>query len=152
MRKHTVLTALAFAFSLIIGIQLVTSQVGANVIEAIVDIDPDALLLKYDGHGKWITAYIWFSEDDDYDVNDINVSSIFLEVMGGRVPASRHDVQGHILMVKFDRTLVISLLWYVIAHMSPRVKSEVTLEVTGDLNEGGAFEGSDTIKVFYTHL
>jgi len=149
MRKHTVLTVFVLAFSLIIGIQVVTTQVMANSIVADVDIDPDSLLMKDKGYGKWITAYIWFG-NDDYDVNNITVSSVTLEVIGSNVSVSRHDIQGNILMVKFKRAEVISLLEPMIIHMSPRVKSEVTFKVTGNLNDGNPFEGSDTIKVFFT--
>ncbi|TET18898.1 hypothetical protein E3J74_08955 [Candidatus Bathyarchaeota archaeon] len=149
MRKHTILTALALTFSLIIGIQLVITQVRANGIIADVDIKPNSLLLKEGGHGKWITAHIWFSEED-YDVNNIDISSVTLEVMGGHVPVSRYNIEGNILMVKFDRGMVIGFLWSMIQHMSPRVKSEVTFKVTGNLNGGNPFEGSDKIRVFFT--
>jgi hypothetical protein len=149
MRKHIVLIALAILLSLAIGMQFVTSQVHANVISADVDIDPDALQLKEDGYGKWITAYIDLPQD--YDVNNINISSVTLGVLGGQVSVSKYDVQGDVLMVKFDRAIVISFLWSMVVHMSPRVKQELSLTVVGNLYDGDAFEGSDTIKVFYTH-
>jgi hypothetical protein len=149
MRKHIVLIALAILLSLAIGMQFVTSQVHANVISADVDIDPDALQLKEEGYGKWITAYIDLPQD--YDVNNINISSVTLGVLGGQVSVSKYDVQGDVLMVKFDRAIVISFLWSMVVHMSPRVKQELSLTVVGNLYDGDAFEGSDTIKVFYTH-
>ena len=148
MRKHVVLIVLALAFSLTILTQFVTTQVSANGIKADVDIDPDSLLLKEEGYGKWITAYIGLPEG--YDVNNINVSSVTLEVMGGHVSVSMHDIQENKLMVKFDRTMVINWLWSMIEHMSPHVKEEVTLEVTGKLDDGLTFRGSDTIRVFFT--
>ncbi len=150
MRRYTVLVTLALTFSLLIGIQVVTTQVRANVIAANVDIDPDSLLLKEGGHGMWITAHIGFPEG--YDVNNVNVSSVMLDVMGSHVPVSKSDIQGDILMVKFDRAMVTSFLWSMVEHMSPHVKSAVTLTVTGSLNDGDTFEGSDTINVFYTHI
>lgn len=149
MRKHTILTALALTFSLIIGIQLVTTQVRANAIPADVNINPVVLLLKNGGVGKWITAYIELP--NGYDVNNINVSSVTLKVNGNNVPASMCRIQGERLMVKFDRASVIRFLWPMIDHMSPRVKQDATLTVTGKYN-GDVFEGSDTIKVIYTHL
>lgn len=151
MRKHTVLTALALTFSLIVGIQLVITQVKANVIPANVDIRPNSLLLKEGGYGKWITAHIWFSEED-YDVNNIDISSVTLEVMGGHVPVSRYNIKGNVLMVKFDRAMVIDFLWPMIQHMAPHVKHEVPLKVMGNLYDHNTFEGIDTIQVFYTHL
>ncbi len=136
--------------SLIISIPFITTQVRAYAITADVNIDPDSLLLKEAGYGNWITVYIGLPEG--YDVNNINVSSVVLEVMGYNVFVSKYDVQGDVLMVKFDRGEVINLLWSMIEHMSPHVKQEVTLTVTGNLYNGDSFEGSDTIKVFYTHL
>jgi hypothetical protein len=50
-------------------------EVGASsVITATIDIEPNVLNLS--GLGKWITAYIELQED--YNVNNINVSSISL--------------------------------------------------------------------------
>lgn len=135
---------------MIISIPFVTTQVRAYTITADVNIDPDSLLLKEDGHGKWMTVYIELP--DGYDVNNVNVSSVVLRVMGYNVLVSKYDVQGDVLMVKFDRGEVINFLWSMIEHMSPRVKQEVTLIVMGSLYNGDSFEGSDTIRVFYTHL
>jgi len=152
MHKHTVLTALALTFSLIIGSQLVTTQVRANGIQANVDISPNSLLLKKGGCGKWITAIIRLPKG--YDVNDINVSSVTFEVVeiGEEVSWSTYKIQGNILMVRFDRATVIYAILGspMIVHMSPRVKSEVTFKVTGNLNGGNPFEGSDKIRVFFT--
>jgi len=149
MRKHTALMALAFTFSLIIWIQLVTTQVGANGIPADVDITPDALLLKEGGCGTWITAHIGLPKG--YDVSNIDVSSVTLKVNGNNVSASMCKIQGKKLMVKFDRATVIELLRSIIGHMSPRVKQDVTLAVIGKYN-GDVFGGTDTIRVFYTQL
>lgn len=149
MRKLMVLTLLVLAFSLMVWTQLVTS-VSANVIAANVNIDPDALLLKEGGIGNWITAHIGLPEG--YDIGNVNVSSVTLEVMGAHVPVSMHEIQGNTLMVKFDRAYVISLLWPMIGHMSPHIKQEVTLEVVGTLFNGNAFRGSDIIRVFFTQL
>jgi len=151
MRKHTVLMVLALVVSWIIWIQVATSQDQQNLIQANVDIDPDALLLKENDYGNWITAYIWFSVEG-YAANNINASSVTLEVMEGHLPASKYDIQGNILMVKFDKASVISLLEPMMEHMSPHIKQDVTLKVTGKLYAGDAFEGSDTIKVFFNPL
>jgi len=135
-----------------VGIQLVITQVGANVIPADVNISPDSLLLKDDGYGKWITAIIRLPKG--YDVNDINVTSVAFEMVeiGENVSWSRHKIQGKILMVKLDRATVVCAILRspMIVHMSPHVKSEVTFRVTGNLNDGNPFEGSDKIRVFFT--
>jgi len=149
MGKYTVLTALALTFSWIIWIQLVTTQVRANSIQAYVDIEPHVLLLKEGGCGRWITVHIGLPEP--YDVNNIDVSSVTLKVLGNEVSVAMCRIQGKKLMVKFDRASVIGLLWPMIGHFSPRVKQDVRLIVTGDC-DGDVFEGTDTIRVFYTHL
>jgi len=144
MRKHTVLTVFVLAFSLIIGIQVVTTQVMANSIVAGVDIDPDTLNLK--SNGKWITVYIELP--GDYNVSDIDISTVKLN---GEAPAKLHpteigdyDEDGiQDLMVKFYRAHVILM----IEHMSPHFRQEVPLTVMGTLNGGTPFEGSDTINV-----
>lgn len=149
MRKRTVLVTFALAVSLIILTQLATTHVSANGITANVDIDPDSLLLTEDGNGEWITAYIG-PLPDDYNVSNIDVSSVTLDVMGYHVYVLRYDIQENKLMVKFDRAMVISLLWSMVEHMSPHVKEKVTLEVAGILYDGTTFRGSDTIRVFFT--
>ena len=150
MRRHAVLAALALTFSLVIGIQLVTTQVRANSIKADVDIHPDALLLKDDDYGKWITAIIRLPEGSD--VNNIDVSSVILKVTEEEnVSWSWYNIQGKKLMVKFDRATVKSILrWHMIPHMFPQVKEEVPLEVWGKLYDGNVFGGSDKIRVFFT--
>jgi len=150
MRKHTVLTVFVLAFSLIIGIQLVTTQVRANVIEADVDIHPDALLLKDDDYGKWITAIIRLPEG--YQVNNIDVSSVILRVTEEEnVSWSWYNIQGKKLMVKFDRATVKNILrWHMIPHMFPQVKEEVQLEVWGKLYDDNVFRGIDKIRVFFS--
>lgn len=154
MRKHTVLKVLALAFSLIIWIQLVTTQAGANVITADVDIDPDTLNLK--SNGEFVTVYIELPEG--YNVADIALETVHLEGIQAITNPTYgfvkdpdlmdHDGDGILeRMVKFYRAMVINLL---IEHMSPHVKQKVTLTVTGNLNDDTSFRGSDTIKVLPT--
>ena len=150
MRKLMVLMTLALAFSLIVWTQFVAPSARANVIPADVDIDPDSLVLKEGGHGKWITVYIELPEG--YDVNNINVSSVTLVVMGVHVSVSWYGIQEDELIVKFDRAFVVSVLLSMSEHMTPHVKQKVTLEVIGTLYDGTVFRGSDTIRVFSTQF
>ena len=104
----------------------------SSVSMASIDIDPDTLNLK--SKGRWITAYITLP--DDYDVNDIDISTILLE---DTIPAEWGDVQGDVLMVKFDRSEVEDLVG------GPADK--ITLTVSGQLPDGTEFQGLDTIRV-----
>ena len=120
---------------------LIFSGVGTalDVIHPDIDINPDTLNLN--SNGKWITCYIELPEG--YDVEDIDVSTIWLN---GLVPAESSptgigdcDDDGiPELMVKFDRAAVQGIL---------NAGDEVDIIVTGELNDGTPFAGSDTIRV-----
>lgn len=118
-------------------------KINPIIINASTSMEPAILNLKL--KSKWITAYIELPQG--YDVSDIDVSSIMLN---DTVPAKPkptaigdHDNDGvPDLMVKFDRNAVSELI------LSKGIMyGNVTLTVTGKLNNGTQFEGSDTIRV-----
>jgi len=124
-----------------------------TAITATVDIHPTVLNLW--SRGRWVSAYIELPQG--YNPSDIDVSSIRLN---DTIPAElgwvaigdydRDDIPD--LMVKFDKAQTTS---YILSSMDTTELDEgkfmtVTLTVTGKLNDGTAFEGSDTIKVIYT--
>jgi hypothetical protein len=102
------------------------------ILQWTINLDPDTLNLK--SKGKWITAYITLPEE--YDVNDINISTVLLE---NTIPAEWGEVQNDTLMVKFDRAEVEDFIG------APQESVELT--VTGELIDGTQFEGSDIIRV-----
>ncbi len=118
-------------------------KINPIIINASTSMEPAILNSKL--KSKWITAYIELPQG--YDVSDIDVSSIMLN---DTVPAEPkptaigdHDNDGvPDLMVKFDRNAVSELI------LSKGIMyGSVTLTVTGKLNNGTQFEGSDTIRV-----
>ena len=116
-------------------------------VAATVDIDPDALNLR--SQGMWITAYIELPEG--YNVSDINVSSIMLNgtIHAESRPVAIGDYDNDTipdLMVKFSRSEVITFI-LPNAGITEGKFGNATLTVTGRLNDGTPFEGSDTIKI-----
>lgn len=113
---------------------------------ATVDIDPDSLNLR--SGGMFITAYI---ELDDADVRDINASTVLLnnaippvlDEQYGFVTSedsyiTDHDEDGELeRMLKFWRSDVEDML-------TPG--QTVLLTITGQLNDGVRFEGTDSIR------
>lgn len=108
-----------------------------SVLPVVVGIHPEALNLR--SNGKWITAYIALPKG--YDVNDINVSSIMLN---NTIPVETHH-SAQRLMVKFDRERVIQ---YILGSVRAKHKfMTITLTLTGKLDNGIPFQGSDTLKI-----
>lgn len=111
--------------SIEITVTTVTEAVTADV-----NIDPDVLNLR--SKGKWITCYIQLP--NGYDVADIDVASIRLE---GSLEVQHSDLNGDVLMVKFDRSEVQAML----------EPGENVLTLAGQFTGGGLqFQGSDTIQ------
>ena len=132
------------------GLYDTTSFALVPKLTATVDINPDTLNLK--SKGKWITCYVELPEG--HDVNDINVTTVMLS---DAIPAEMHpvDIGDHDsdgipdLMVKFGRAEVVS---YILANVNMTKLVEerfmtITLTVTGYLNDGTPFQGSDTIRI-----
>jgi hypothetical protein len=108
-------------------------------IEATVDFDPDTLNLK--SKGRFVTAYIELPEG--YTANDIDVSTVLLddEIQAEPKPIGIGDYNGNGIddvMVKFNRFDVQSIA---------EPGNEVELKLSGQLVNGTAFEGTDTIRV-----
>lgn len=101
---------------------------------ASIDLKPDTLNLK--SKGKWITCYIELPED--YDVEDIDMSTIELSYGEGSVLAAWGNIQDDVLMVKFDRSDVQDML-------DPG--DDIEIMVSGELIDSTPFEGTDTIRV-----
>jgi parallel beta-helix repeat protein len=108
-----------------------------------IDFDPNTLNLK--SRGEWVTAYIEFPEG--YNVSDIDVSTIRLN---GTIPAEvqptaigDYDNDTVLdLMVNFNRTMVSEFI------LSQGIMTgNVTLTVTGNLEDGTLFQGGDIIRV-----
>jgi hypothetical protein len=102
-----------------------------TTVPATIDIDPDTLNLG--SNGNWITVYIGLPAG--LDVSDIMISTVMLDQT---VQADWCDVQGTILMVKFDRLDVENLIG------APQQSVELTVE--GKLTIGLEFMGKDTIR------
>jgi hypothetical protein len=117
-----------------------------SAITASTSIEPNTLNL--DSNGKWITGYIQLPQG--YNVADINVSTI---ILNNTVPAALkptaigdYNCDGiPDLMVKFDRQATINLILRNCELTG--MFGTATLTITGNLNDGTLFIGSDTIKI-----
>jgi parallel beta-helix repeat protein len=113
------------------------------VIGASITVEPAVLNLK--GKGIWVTAYIELPEG--YDVVNINVSTIMLNstISAELAPTAIEDYANNgilDLMVKFNRTAISELI------LSKGIlQGNVTLDLTGQLNDGMSFEGTAVIRV-----
>jgi hypothetical protein len=132
------------------GVELRSSDpsyyVGVSELLATVEITPDTLNLKSKGGENSMTAYIELPKG--YDVNQIDVKTVELYVdSNNKIPAQLtptsvgdYDQDGVAdRMVKFNRQAVI-------AALGGRT-GNISMTVTGTLNNGTEFTGSDTIKV-----
>ena len=134
-------SALAFCillFTLFIG--GVPANASGRTLPAVVKVKPETLMLTAKGHK--VTAYIELSAP--YDVADINIGTVVLRVNGNEIAAKSKPFRigdfnkdGVLdLMVKFDRQVLQSHLF----------TGTQTLTVSGELADGEAFSGTDTIK------
>jgi len=122
------------------------------LVEAHIRIQPRVLNLR--SRGRWITCHIELPEG--YDVANINVSSIMLEGVIQAEPKpiaiGDYDCDGiPDLMVKFDRAQIKSYIRskiYTIQRLGKGFMT-LTLIISGKLNDGTPFEGSDTIKIIW---
>lgn len=89
--------------------------------------------------GRWITCYIWLPES--YDVADIDSSSLILEFLDKAIEPEQFWVneEQQVALARFSRSEVQAVLNI----------GEVELTITGQLNDGTAFEATDIIRVIY---
>jgi len=118
-------------------------------IDAYVDVNPDTLNLQ--SKGRWITVYVELPKS--IGPSNINVSSIMLNGtvpvdLSGPATIADYDNDGlPDLMVKFDRAKVQR---YILDNFPIEVKfMTAALTMTGRLNDGTLFQGSDTIRITF---
>ena len=112
-----------------------------SIIPATIDFDPDTLNLQ--SSGKWVTVYIELPIGHGYEISEIDISSILLnDQINAKLTPNEigdYDLDGiPDLMVKFDLFDVQEKL---------QVGEEVTIIITGELEDEKAFRGTDTIRV-----
>lgn len=151
MKATTVMIFLYVSiFSVMVGGLLLAPMATASTIPADVNIDPDKINLKEtpkSWKSPYVMAFIRFLKPYKKKILDINVSTILLD---GVIPVSKTELTKTVCKAFFDRQTVQDYLWLKLAHMGnnePFKNKKVELTVTGNLNDGTPFEGSDTILV-----
>ncbi len=115
-------------------------------IPIVINIDPDTLNLR--SSGKWVTAYL--SLPEEFNASEIELSSVFLNGSIG-VDSSvwaidDYNNDGKLdLMVKFDRSAVISLILDNIQKET--TDTIVTLTIVGRLKDMTPFWGSFKLRI-----
>jgi len=151
MKTATAMTLVyLFIFSVMVGGLLVAPMATASTIPANIDIDPDRINLKdplEDWESPVLLASIRFPKPYKNRIQDINASTILLD---GVIPVVKNESTKTVYKAFFDKQVVMDYLWLKLIHMGydeTFKRVEVELIVTGNLNDGTPFEGSDTITV-----
>jgi len=111
------------------------------MIEADVEIEPKTFNLQ--SKGKLLTCHIWLPED--YNVADIEPNSVFLEGEPNDIYAEWiwYNEKQNIVMAKFNRSEVQQIL-----DVEDIIEiGEAELTVSGELDNGMVFVGTDVIRV-----
>lgn len=111
------------------------------VIQADVEIKPETINLKSKGKLK---AFIKFDSDSPYDVNDIVTETVECEgaeAIDGKVDKNRFIATFNTQDLDLDSNMML----YRGKKKDEKEKQELT--VTGELEDGTRFEGSDTVKI-----
>ncbi len=103
-------------------------------IRAQVKITPKTL--NPESKGNWITCTI--SLPDDYDIGDVDADSITLNEV--KRAWSKINEETQTLLIKFDRSEIQNTL-------SARSENTPSLSIRGELKNGAAFQGTDTVKI-----
>ena len=151
MKTATAMTLVyLFIFSVMVGGLLLSPTATASTIQADVDFDPDKINLMT-GPDGWTSpvfmAFIRFPKPYKQSIDEIDVSTILLE---GFIPPLGVELTNIVCKAFFDRQVVMDHLWLETAHMGyipPFKNEELEMTVTGNLNDGTPFEGSDIIFV-----
>lgn len=111
------------------------------MIEADVEIEPKTLNLQ--SKGKWLNCHIWLPED--CNVADIEPNSVVLEGEPNDIYAEWiwYNEKQNIVMAKFKRSDVQQIL-----DVEDIIEiGEAELTVSGELDNGMVFVGTDVIRV-----
>jgi len=154
MKTATAMTLVyLFILSVMVGGLLVAPMATASTISAGVTIDPEKINLT-DPPESWkspsMIVEIKFPKEYKDRLMDIDNFTILLD---GVIPIDQETpvvVDPNRYKIFFDRQVVIDHLWLKLIHMGydePFKNVEVEITITGNLNDGTPFEGSDTILV-----
>jgi len=149
MKRDVVLSFGYLIFLLIIIGGTAFLPTAAGTIQATVVLDPEKINLSnpVGWSSPYMVATISLPKPYKNQEQNINASTVLLD---GVIPLSRYDSSPGKFKAFFERQAVIDYLWFKTYHLGliPPFKNQpVTLTVTGNLYDGTAFAGSDTVYV-----
>ena len=118
------------------GVGFRVASIPELAFEVEVEIAPHTLNVQ--SKGKWINCHVWMPEE--YDVADVNSSSIVLEDEIGAMQVWTNEEE-QFVMAKFPRLELQQLL------IEFELLGDVELLVSGELIDGMRFEGTAVIRV-----
>jgi len=148
MKSKTLIAGYSLLLVMLLGIAVLIIQTQPTIV-ATLKINPSFVSLEElpeDEFGVIIEL------PKPYKTSDINASTVYVEGVLQNCNPDMPRVTPKNFKIKVDGPSFVYLLAVKIGHMGPGIKVPVTVTVTGELNDGTPFQGTDEITVMTAHI